>query len=108
MKYCKVTAIVRSRCLDAVEKAVIGQGARGMSVTPMRGFGEYKDFFHEDLLTHHVRVEIFTTDHRSAALVDAIMQAAYTGAAGDGLVAVLPVTGVFRIRSKKPAGEAEL
>lgn len=39
MKYCKVTAIVRSRCLDAVEKAVIGQGARGMSVIPMQGSG---------------------------------------------------------------------
>nr|WP_255534180.1 P-II family nitrogen regulator [Thiohalobacter sp. COW1] len=91
-----------------VETAVIGQGARGMSVTPMQGFGEHKDFFHEDPLTRPVRVERFTADHRSTALVDAIVQTARTGEASDGPVAVLPVTGVFRIQSKKPAGAAEL
>ncbi|WP_297528734.1 P-II family nitrogen regulator [Thiohalobacter sp.] len=105
MNYAKVTAIVRSEKLERIEERVTAEGARGMSVTEVRGCGELKDFFNKDWLVNHARVEIFTRADRAERLAQAIMEEAATGEAGDGIVAILPVQQVYRIRTRAPLVE---
>lgn len=103
MHYSKVTAIVRAEKLEAVEDAITAAGATGMTVTEVHGRGELKNFFKKDYMVTHARVEIFTTGEQALILADKIMAVASTGEEGDGIVAVLPVGSVYRIRDRRPA-----
>lgn len=98
MDFRKITAIIRAECLEAVEHAVLKGGAAGISVTYMKGCGELKDFFHNDLMVRHARVEIFTGTERCERIVKD----------GDGIIAVLPVERIYRIRTKQAADAGEL
>lgn len=108
MNYAKVTAIVRAEKLERIEARVTAEGACGMSVTEVRGCGELKDFFRKDWLVNHARVEIFTSAERAEHLAQAIMEEAATGEAGDGIVAILPVHQVYRVRTRAPLAESDL
>lgn len=102
----KVTAIVRSALLEAVEEQLIAVGVKGITVTRVKGFGEYADFYSREWLTDHMRIEIFTNANRVAIVREAIMSAAQTGEPGDGIIAVLPVEELYRIRDGATAAMA--
>ncbi len=97
-EYAKVTAIVRREKLDAVEKRLIEEGGCGMTVTQVKGCGEWKDFFREDWLVTHMRIEVFTAAEDAERIARVIIEAAQTGERGDGIVAILPVRSLYRIR----------
>lgn len=97
--YCKVTAIIRSEVLEKVERRLQELGVHGLSVMQVKGCGEYTDFYSDDCMTTHARIEIFISAQRAEIIAQAIMDAAHTGIEGDGIVAVLPVNQVYRIRS---------
>lgn len=101
MSYAKVTAIVRARLLTRIEERMIAEGAPGMSVTEVRGCGELKDFYNKDWMVNHARIEIFTSRAHAEKLAEAIMEIASTGEVGDGVVAILPVQKLFRIRTRE-------
>lgn len=103
MEFRKITAIIRASALEAVEQRLIAVGVRGITVTRVKGYGEYADFFTRDWMTEHVRIEIFTHRDRVAEIRDAIFAAASTGAKGDGIIAALPVECVYRIRDRSAA-----
>ena len=81
-----------------MEQALIGAGVKGVTVTRVRGYGEYRNFFTRGSMTECGRVEVFTHRQRADEIVDAICRAASTGRKGDGIIAVLPVEGVYQIR----------
>lgn len=108
MSYRKVTAIIRPEVLEAVERSLQALDVGGITVTKVKGYGEYANFYSPDWMLSHVRLEIFTGRERAQEVAAAIMDAAHTGVSGDGLVAVLPVENIFRIRTRSPAVEAEL
>jgi len=99
--FCKVTAIIRPDCLERVEEALRRLDIPGVSVTKVKGYGEYADFYRPDWMCTHVRLEAFIGQHRSDEVAAAIMDAAHTGTEGDGIVAVLPVESVYHIRTKE-------
>jgi len=101
MDFRKITAIIRPDALEKVEKALKALSVPGVSVTKVKGYGEYMDFYTPDWMCSHVRVEIFIGQHRAEAVAEAIMQAAHTGLEGDGIVAVLPVEAVYHIRTRE-------
>lgn len=96
--YCKVVAIIQSITLDRVERSLQELGVPGLSVTCVKGYGEYVDFYSRDCMTTYARVEVFTSAKRAEAIAQAIMEAAHSGEKGDGIVAVLPVNKIYRIR----------
>lgn len=108
MKLRKVTAIIRSERLEQVEKRLQEEGVNGLSVTKVKGYGEYANFFTRDWMVTHARVEIFTDEKNAERIAHAIMDAAHVGGGGDGIVALLPVEKVYRIRSKREAEPGEL
>jgi nitrogen regulatory protein P-II 1 len=106
--YCKVIAIIRNDALERVERHLQEVGVRGISVSGVRGYGEYADYYSPEMLTRHLRIEIFTAARQGDAIAQAIMDAAHSGLAGDGIVAVLPVCKVYRIRRRAEVGPDEL
>ncbi len=78
VEFRKITAIIRALTLEAVEKNLIATGVRGVTITRVKGYGEYADFFSRDWMTEHVRIEIFTHRDRVAEIRDAIFAATGT------------------------------
>lgn len=104
MELRKITAIIRNSSLEDVLTRLRDLGVKGISVSHIKGYGEHPDFFAEDwLTTTHSRIEIFASADQVQGIVSAIMNAAHTGLAGDGMIAVLPVEKIFRIRTKAKA-----
>lgn len=104
MTWCKVTAIVRGLVLEHVEAELERLGVPGVTVTSVRGFGEYRDFFRRDWTVGHARLELFVPRAEADRYVRAILATASTGEPGDGIVAVAPVDALVRIRDGTPAG----
>lgn len=110
MKFRKVTAIIQQDALEKVEQALQGIGVRGISVTKVKGYGEYANFYSRDWMVSvsHVRIEIFTEKARVNAIVNAILEAAHMGLPGDGIVVVVPVEQIFRVRTKSVVAAGEI
>jgi len=101
MNFRKVTAILRPERLEPVEECLKRLNVPGVSVTRVKGFGEYANFYEADWMCTHVRVEVFVGANQADEIARAIMDAAHTGVQGDGIVAVLPVESVYHIRTRE-------
>ena len=100
-EYRKVTALVRPGVLEKVEAALQAIRVRGVSVSAVKGYGEYANFFERDWMDPQSRIEIFARVEEVPLIVKTILSAASTGGAGDGIVSVLPVEQVWRIRTRE-------
>jgi nitrogen regulatory protein P-II 1 len=99
MDYRKVIAIIRHDKLPEVESRLKAMRVPGITVTKVSGFGEYTDFFAKGWKTEHMRLEIFVRRDQADAIAEAIVESAHAGVPGDGLVAILPVEKLWRIRT---------
>jgi nitrogen regulatory protein P-II 1 len=109
MEFAKVTAIIRNEVIQNVEMALEKAGVSGFTVAKVQGVGQWERKF--SLFSGpsmHFKIEVFTEGNRAEQIAGVIMDAAHTGAVGDGLVAVLPVHKVFRIRNKALAESGEV
>jgi len=107
MEFRKITAIIRLDRAEQVEHKLKTIGVPGMSCTHVKGYGEYADFYSSDWKVEHARVELFVKATQVKEIVDAILEEAGTGTAGDGIIAVLPVEHLYHIRSGDDATEKE-
>ncbi|MFT4702660.1 MAG: nitrogen regulatory protein P-II 1 [Bradymonadia bacterium] len=109
----KIEAIIRPFKLDEVKDALERTDVHGMTVSEVRGFGrsggkasifpgaEYVVDFVPKL-----KVEVVVPDDRVRDVLDAIVDAAFTGEEGDGKVFVLPVDEAIRIRTNETGADA--
>ncbi len=102
MPWCKITAIVSKLVLEKVERELQQVGVPGITVTDVKGYGEYKDLFVRDWSVAHVRIEIFVQRTEAQRIVQAIAGVASTGEFGDGIIAILPVDEFLHIRAGAP------
>ena len=100
MEFKKVVAIVRNSVLEKVEERLNQLGVKGISVSRVKGHGEYANFFKADWMVTNAKIEIFTEKSKVDEIVTAILDSAHVGSPGDGVVAVLPVEKLYRIRTK--------
>lgn len=100
MELRKVNAIIRSRLLEDVEERLKKIGVKGLTVTRVKGYGEDKSIWAQDWLGTHARIEIFTEKTKAEKVAAAIMEVAHTGGPGDGVICIIPVEKIFRIRTK--------
>lgn len=109
MQLKKITAIVRNEVLEGVEARLRDLGIKGISVTHIKGYGEHVNFFAGNWLCgDHSRIEIFASGDEVDAIASAIMESAHTGLAGDGMIAVLPVEKILRIKTRAEALPSEV
>lgn len=100
MNLKKVTAIFRCDSCEKVEQRLQEIGVHGFSISKVKGYGEYADLYSNDWLVTHARIEIFTEESKAEEIVETIMEAAHVGMEGDGIIAVLPVERLYRIRTR--------
>lgn len=108
MELRNIVAIIQNQVLDKVEGRLVDMAVKGISVSRVKGYGEYANFLNPDWLVTHARIEIFTQESRVDEIVAAILEIAHTGTPGDGIVAVLPVEKLYRIRTKSEALPGEI
>ena len=104
----KVNAIIRTNKLEDVERRLKQMLVNGVSVSHVKGYGEYHNFFTHDWQVQSVRIEIFAEAARAEEIARAIIETAHTGSKGDGLVVMMPVEKVFRIRTRAEARPEEM
>jgi len=97
LKY--VIAIIRPDVLTILTTKFSTLHVRGLTVTKVKGFGEYTDFYSQNHLTEHLKVEIFVEESKVEELTHAIMDVARSDIPGAGILAVLPVDHFFHIRT---------
>ena len=106
----KVEAIVRTDKLDIVKTELRRLGVDGMTVAEVRGIGSeqgsemcYRGVTLRADFVPKAKLETIVADNVAEAIVEAIFQAAHTGAIGDGRILVTQLQSVTRIRT----GEVE-
>ena len=101
-----VTAVIRAHRLDEVRAVAAAAGARGMTVSAVRGFGRqrgrpatYRGAEYRAELVPNVRVEVLVDVFEAEQVASAIVAAGRTGHAGDGKVWISEVERLVRIRT---------
>jgi nitrogen regulatory protein P-II 1 len=109
----RIEAIIKSFKLDEVKDRLFQIGARGMTVSEVRGFGRtggkrevYRGSSYTVDFVPKVRIQIVAEDEMVHPIVDAIVGAARTGEIGDGKIFISPVADVIRIRTGERGPEA--
>lgn len=91
MGYRKIIAIIDIERLDAVEAELKKLNIPGLSVSFVKGYGEYKNFFDKEWLKSNAKIDVFVHEHAVEEVVEAVKRGARTGLESGGIVAVLPV-----------------
>ncbi len=90
----KIEAIVRKDKFPEVLKVLEKSGIGGVTVTEAQGFGR-----HRNGLKPKMKIEIYCDEFQVELIVDMIRQVAKTGTTGDGKIAILNLTNLYRIRT---------
>jgi nitrogen regulatory protein P-II 1 len=111
----KVEAIVRPERLEGVKEALASAGFVGLNIVNVTGRGVQKGIVHAgrggeeyrvDMLPKS-KIELVVRDGDTQQVIDLIVQAARTGAIGDGKIFVIPVADAVRVRTGE-RGDAAL
>jgi len=99
-----IIAIIPTELLESLERQLATAHAPGLTITKVKGYGEYKNFFSSDLTTVHTKVEIFADEAEVEAITNAIVEVGKSTVPGAGIVAVVPVDGFLHLHV--PPGES--
>ena len=101
-----VTAVVKPGKLDDVMHAALAAGARGLTATDVRGFGQQYGHMEAErpaeaaaLVLPKLRIDIVTSDELASPIADSIAKAVNTSAIGDGKIWISPVESALRVRT---------
>ena len=103
----KIEAIVRPERMDAVKDALADAGFIGMNIVNVTGRGVQKGIVHAgrggeeyrvDMLPKS-KIELVISDASTEKAISVIVEAARTGAIGDGKIFVMPVADAIRVRT---------
>ncbi|MCW2498804.1 MAG: nitrogen regulatory protein 1 [Frankiales bacterium] len=108
-----ITAVVKPFKLDDVKAALEAVGVQGMTVSEVQGFGRqrghtevYRGAEYTVDFVPKVKVEVLVDDADAGSVLDAVVDAAHTGAIGDGKVWSTVVDEVVRVRTGERGPDA--
>jgi len=109
----KIEAIIREDKLSDVKEALREIGIVGLNVFEIRGHGRQGGItlagrsgsYQVDMLPK-MQVNIILSEQNLDEVLKIILDSAYTGEAGDGLIFVYPVDEAIRIRTRERGHEA--
>ena len=110
----KIEAVIRPEKLEEVRKAIEAVGYPGLTITEAEGHGKQKgvvqqwrgETYRVEFLPK-IKLELIVSDADAERIIQAIIQAAKTGAVGDGKIFVSDIRDVIKIRTGE-RGEAAL
>ena len=108
-----VEALVRPQKTEAVRKALMEIGVKGITVTEVRGSGRqrgltqrYRGAEYTVSLLQKVKFEVVVPANEARVVALAIADAARTGEVGDGKIFIIPVGDSVRIRTGEEGRDA--
>ena len=109
----KIEAFLRPSSLSDVQKSLKEVGVSGMSVSEIRGFGRqgghqeiYRGAEYTIDFVPKLKIELVVPDSDKEKVVNAVVEAAKTGKAGDGKVFCSAIQEAVRIRTGETAENA--
>lgn len=108
-----IIAVIKPQKLDDVRTALNGLGVSGMTVTEVKGYGRQKG--HKEVyrgaeyqvdFVPKLKIEIAVPSDQADAAVGAIVNAARSGAIGDGKIFVLDLLEAVRVRTGETGVDA--
>ncbi|HLF19027.1 MAG TPA: P-II family nitrogen regulator [Candidatus Omnitrophota bacterium] len=97
----KIEAIVRKEKFEEVIKVLEKSGIGGVTVTPVMGFGR-----HRNGLKEKMKIDIYADEFQVDKIIDLIRRTAKTGSTGDGKIAILELSKLYRIRTGEQGASA--
>ena len=109
----KIEAIIREDKLNDVKEAlreigIVGLNSLRSAATAARAASPWSGrsgSYQVDMLTK-IQLNIILSEHNLEETIETILNSAYTGETGDGLIFVYPVEEVIRIRTRERGHEA--
>jgi nitrogen regulatory protein P-II 1 len=109
----KIEAIIREDKVNDVKDALEKIGIVGLNLFEIRGHGRQGGIqllgragtYQVNMLTK-IQINIVLSDRNLEETIEAILDAAYTGEPGDGLLFVYPVDEVIRVRTRERGQDA--
>ena len=109
----KMEILIRHSRLEAVKKAILEIGLRGMTVSEVKGFGRqggHKESYRgKEILVEFLpklKIELALEEDLLESAIRVICEAASTGAVGDGKIFISPLDDVVRIRTGERGDKA--
>jgi len=97
----KIECIIRAEKLKDLTDAFLETGIGGMTVSEVRGFGIERTRPESFLFVHKTKIEIYALDSQVNEIIAAILKQCFTGKAGDGKIAVIPLDNCIRVRTRE-------
>lgn len=102
----KIEAVIREEKLESVKLALEERGFMGLTASEVQGRGRQKGLtlqwrageYRVDLLPK-IKLEVVVKDSDVDAVMETICESARTGDIGDGMIFVVPVEQVCRVRT---------
>lgn len=94
-----IVAIVPPELVESLEVKLRNLHIRGVTLTKVKGFGEYKNLYSNDWLSDQTKIEIFAEEAKVGSILDALRETGAADVPGSGIVAVIPVDTFFHLRA---------
>ncbi|MEG9487826.1 P-II family nitrogen regulator [Mannheimia indoligenes] len=108
-----ITTIIQPSRLNQVRDALSEIGVQGMTITEVKGFGRQYGHSEEELsqintidFRPKIKIEVLVSNYQTDAVIDAILNASYSGQVGDGKIYVTNIEQVIRTRTGETDDEA--
>lgn len=109
----KIEAIIREDKVNDVKDALAEIGIVGLNMFEVRGHGRQGGIqlvgragTYQVNMLPKIQINIVLNDRNLDVALEAILQSAYTGEPGDGIIFVTPVEDVIRVRTRERGPEA--
>ncbi len=108
-----VVGIVKPFKVDDVKAALQSHGVLGLTTSAVQGYGRqrghsevYRGAEYTVDFVPKLKLEVLVDDDDALEVAECIMDAARTGAIGDGKVWIIPIDGAFRVRTGEAGTDA--
>lgn len=101
-----ITAVVKPFTLPDIREALEQLDVHGLTVSEVQGFGQqrghsevYRGAEYATDFVPKIKLEIVISDEQTEDVINAVVEAAYTGKIGDGKLWVTTVEEIVRVRT---------
>jgi len=101
-----IWAVVRSNKIEAIARQLKKIGVSGCTVYPVRGYGEAWPLYEPLIHGAHYKLETIVRDEEVEKVVESILDHAYSGHEGDGILSVLELSEVVSVKTKARTTES--
>lgn len=98
MNYCKVVVIMNITDYGLIRPAILKLNVPGVTVSMVKGFGDYVNAFNEFGLSDNMKIEIYTSEQQAEEVASTFTAIANDLTEGGGIVAIEPVKQLFNVR----------